>query len=258
MMSLRNQLLKFFSSRAFQPFFERLHWLALKGMNFGSANSPIHSGEAALLASLKKDFPDHPIVFDVGANLGQYARLLMNKLDSMSPVIHLFEPDKYAYGKLLDKLSDYPNLFLNNCALGDRAGEASLYAAASGAVDASLVKINELDAVAQKVKVTTLDQYCSEKGIEKIDFLKIDTEGFELKVLEGAKSMLRQNKIKRIQLEHGSLNSIAIGASLYKFQQLLPEFDMYHIKQDGPYKIKYAPIQEIYYNSNYYFQLKEF
>ncbi|WP_371270960.1 FkbM family methyltransferase [Flavobacterium sp.] len=58
------------------------------------------------------------------------------------------------------------------------------------------------------MNVKTLDNYCLKNKIHKIDFLKIDTEGFEIHVLEGAATMIENQAIDRIQLEHGSIQSI--------------------------------------------------
>ena len=52
-----------------------------------------------------------------------------------------------------------------------------------------------------KVEGITIDQYCLKNNIEQIDILKIDVQGNELKVLEGAKRMLTNNRIKLIFLE---------------------------------------------------------
>ena len=50
-------------------------------------------------------------------------------------------------------------------------------------------------------KIITLDDYAEKKNIDTIDILKIDTQGYEDKVLEGANQLLKKNKIKIIQLE---------------------------------------------------------
>jgi hypothetical protein len=51
------------------------------------------------------------------------------------------------------------------------------------------------------VLVTTLDQYCQEKGIHFINLLKIDTQGYDLEVLKGAKGLLQSNRIQLIFME---------------------------------------------------------
>jgi hypothetical protein len=52
-----------------------------------------------------------------------------------------------------------------------------------------------------KVRCQTLDTFCIEKGVDHIDILKIDVEGAELAVLEGAREMLKTGRVKHIQVE---------------------------------------------------------
>lgn len=52
-----------------------------------------------------------------------------------------------------------------------------------------------------KSKIIKLDDYAKKNHIDKIDVLKIDTQGFEDKVLRGARKLLKENRIKLIQLE---------------------------------------------------------
>ncbi len=54
-----------------------------------------------------------------------------------------------------------------------------------------------------QVPLETIDHFCEQRGIEKIDYLKIDTEGAELRVLQGAERMLREHKITALQFEYG-------------------------------------------------------
>src|SRR5213075_1528085 len=54
----------------------------------------------------------------------------------------------------------------------------------------------------QPVHVDTLDAYCQRHQIERIDYLKIDTEGHELSVFHGMQGMLDQERIQRIQFEY--------------------------------------------------------
>ena len=58
----------------------------------------------------------------------------------------------------------------------------------------------------EQVAMDTLENYCRGKNIKKIDFVKIDTEGHELEVLKGMKSLLKENRIKMIQFEYGGCN----------------------------------------------------
>lgn len=256
MKSIKKLLLQIFATRFFQPFFEKLHYIALKGMNYGSANSPEDSGEIAVVRALKLELPQNPVLFDVGANNGQYLEMLLNVLKDKNPLIHSFEPDAKAFEKLNQKFGHLENVFINNFALGEKNHISVLYVSKDGGVDSSLIKSTESEFLEYQIEVKTLDEYCQKNDISKIDFLKIDTEGFEMSVLKGANVMIEKDAIKQIQLEHGSIHSIMAGSSLFGYKKLLSKFNIFHIKQDGAYPLKYSPKNEIYYNSNYLFKLK--
>jgi hypothetical protein len=55
----------------------------------------------------------------------------------------------------------------------------------------------------EKIAVETIDDFIKINGINEIDLLKIDTEGYEINVLNGAKNTLLNNQIKLIFLEVG-------------------------------------------------------
>ncbi len=247
-------LTSIFATIFFQTFFEKLHYISLKGMNYGSANSPLYSGELSVLKILQKDLPNNAVIFDVGANYGQYLNLLIKYLKDKNITIHCFEPDEYAFKKLNEKFGRLDYVVLNKFALGSENNNATLYGKKKGGVDSSLINTDKDNLEQFSIEVKTLDSYCLDNNISTIHFLKIDTEGFELNVLKGAENAFASNKIKRIQLEHGSIHSIIARSSIYEYKKILKNFTIYHIKQNGIRKLNYKPINEIYYNSNYYFE----
>ncbi len=258
MKKIKKEIAKFFARTYFQPFFETLHSIALKGMNYGSANNPKDSGEINLLKKLAKELPFQPVIFDVGSNNGQYLHLLLQNLKNLEPTIHCFEPEKSAFDDLQNHFGDFPNVLLNNFALGDKKAKLTLFSEAFGDVKSSFVNIGDDNLMRNQneIEIATLDDYCEERNITKIHFLKIDVEGFETNVVIGSERMIKNNGIERIQLEHGSTHSIVMGASLFNFKKLLVDYGLFHIKQNGIRKIKYTPQMEIFFNSNYYFKKK--
>jgi len=72
-----------------------------------------------------------------------------------------------------------------------------------------------------KVNITSVDIYCKENNIKKIDFMKIDTQGFEEEVLVGSKKMLKEQKIGIIQLEFIFGFAYKKQANLFKIQKIL-------------------------------------
>jgi hypothetical protein len=59
---------------------------------------------------------------------------------------------------------------------------------------------------AETVQMRVLDDYCSERGVQRIDLLKLDVEGHELDVLQGAKRMFQEQRIGMVSFEFGGCN----------------------------------------------------
>lgn len=252
----QNGLFKLIAVRQTQSFFEAMHKFSLKGMNYGSANKPKDSGELSVFDYIEDREKRDLVVFDVGSNNGQYLEHLLSFFKHRKMTYYCFEPDPVAYGHLSNFANGKPGVSIFNLAFGGEKGVMSLYQNNSGSVGSSLVSLDDKPNQQKvEVQVSTLDLFCKEHGIEKIDFLKVDTEGFEAEVLKGASELIANNKINYIQLEHGSMQSIKMGSSLYSYKQMLPNFRLYHIKQNGLRRIRYSERFEIFYNSNYFFEL---
>jgi hypothetical protein len=51
------------------------------------------------------------------------------------------------------------------------------------------------------VQVSTLDRYCERHGIDYIDYMKVDTQGYDLKVLRGGRGILKEKQIRTLSVE---------------------------------------------------------
>ena len=165
---------------------------------------------------LKDKISKNPIIFDVGANKGQSIEKYLKIFEN--PIIHSFEPIKTEFDYMCGKFKDNKNIFLNNFALGDKTEDKELNVTAKTGTS-SFNKINlETDWLklrskqynvskegfvtsVQKVNVRKLDDYCKDNNISVLDLVKIDTQGYEDKVLEGSLNLIKQNKIKVITIE---------------------------------------------------------
>ena len=163
---------------------------------------------------------DFKVVFDVGArgNL-EFAQIHPNC------EYHLFEPQIGYANYLKETTKDMQNVTVNHMGLGDEVvKQAKFYHniqsfAPHPFVDSHHNEGDEFD-------ISTIDEYCKEHSIDSIDFVKIDTEGYDYKVLLGAKDMLKQNRIKYIQFEYWD--------GVQKFVDLLSEkYDMTFMCEDG-------------------------
>ena len=125
-------------------------------------------------------------VFDVGANVG-FVTLLLSRLVGELGRVYAFEPDQDNFAALQRNLDHnrISHCVPVNMAAGDRSELVGFAPGINGFVDAT---------AAQTVPMTTLDQFVEENGINRVDFVKIDVEGFELCVLKGMTRVVRRFK----------------------------------------------------------------
>lgn len=207
----------------------------------GDNNSdPITNGEERLLRKILPTLRKGGVIFDVGANIGEWSKYSLSIDPNLS--FHLFEPSKVTF----ERLSDYSwpeNVKLNNFGLGEKKEllEMNIVDLASGMN--SLHKrhgvVNATATAVEQVEINTLDEYCEKNKIDKIDFLKVDVEGHELAVLNGAQKMLKSQSIDLIQFEYGGCNLDARVYLLDIWQYL--EDCGYHIAKIYPKSVHKLP-----------------
>lgn len=161
------------------------------------------------------------VVFDVGANTGQYAGYLRRA--GWSGRIVSFEPQRAAHDALLTAAADDPAWTVApRLALGAAPGETTLHVSAESDMSslhpfdpAFLETSPSSEVIAEEtVTVATLDAVFAEHaGPDDAVFLKIDTQGHEAAVLDGAAGILP--RIAGIQLEL-SLVPLYEGEALYR------------------------------------------
>ena len=156
------------------------------------------------------------VIFDVGANKGQSIERFL-KIFGNKSLIHAFEPIEEEYINLKKKYSNLPNIILNNFALGAVNENKDFYITVRSG-SSSFNKLHDTEWLRQRskeckvdsknfvkktdtVKIKTLDLYCIEKSIISIDILKIDTQGYEDQVLQGARDILNKQIINVIECE---------------------------------------------------------
>ncbi len=175
------------------------------------------------------------VLFDVGANHGSYARFLREL--SPGSQIHAFEPHPGTFAVLKQKIAA-AGVTLVNMAVSDSGGTMQLYdfADSDGSTQASLaqasVRMFDANTVAHTVLTTTIDDYMATACIDAIDFLKIDTEGFDINVLRGAKDALSRGAIKAIQFEFIPAD-IAMRVTMRDFFEILPGYDLFRLCLNG-------------------------
>jgi len=202
-----------------------LEWSIVRAqylMGIGSGGEVANSGEkiALTLAVAEHSGGSHgnpratslPIcIFDIGANIGQFSGMAKTVLKGYPYTIHCFEPGSHTFDQLRKNIGDDDGFRLNNFALGENVGSASLFYDEAGSGLASMTKRN-LDHFgidfnrSEPISVDTVDNYCDRSQIDKIDLLKMDVEGHELDVLKGAARLLDDRRIDSILFEFGGCN----------------------------------------------------
>jgi FkbM family methyltransferase len=234
--------------------------LALRGIGIYNYTSFELSGEKWLIKHIVKKMGRDLIVFDVGANIGNYAKEIVSMGVSVDKIF-AFEPHPVTYTELRKNVSDIGQITPCNMALSNTKGEMSLFdkAGNNGTSKASFSQevfseIYGLEAIEVKVNVDTLDDFCQSHSINYIDFLKIDVEGFELSVIQGAAEMIQNNRVGAIQFEFTQLNAI-VGVFFREIYDLLsPNYKIYRMIPHGLMEIKeYDPTMcEIFGYQNYF------
>lgn len=145
---------------------------------------------------------DYPLIFDVGANIGQSIQIFRGNFPKCT--IHSFEPSHTTFETLKQQASKLENVHLWNCALGSSSGQMTFFENSYSDMSSFLPQ-GELGwgTITKKtiVEVKTIDQICRDVDIEQIDILKSDTQGFDFEVFKGAEHTIRSNKIGLIYFE---------------------------------------------------------
>jgi len=181
-----------------------------------------------------------PIIFDVGANIGQTIVKFREQLPASR--IHAFEPGMETFKELSVRMNKVPGLILNNSALGSTNGTASFFEYNSPVMSSFFPPGTSHWGKIEKiipVVVETLDAYCQRASVSHIDVLKIDTEGFDLEIIRGGHRMLSENRANLILTE-------ILFSDLY---QGAPRFDkLYGFLADCGFKL--VTFYEQYYVDN--------
>jgi FkbM family methyltransferase len=252
-----------------QKIWSRLHTLSVFAMNYGGGAFIETSGEAWVLSEVVRPAcAEAPVIFDVGANVGDYALLVRSRIPAAR--IYAFEPAAPVYEQLSRRLSSIgngANCDAFNFGFSDEEKTVDLYsytvegeaASVISSIDKRLptqvlhVEVNDTE----RIVVRTLDTFCASHGIDRIDLLKLDVEGHEVAVLRGAKDLLELGAISMIQFEFGPAN-IYSRTYFYDFWSMLSDkYYLFRIIPGGLAPITYyGEHLEIFLTTNYFAKLK--
>jgi FkbM family methyltransferase len=172
------------------------------------ANDMRVNGELLVQKTILKCFPSDRdlVVFDVGANVGEWSMQLLRMGGRSNSFLHAFEPVSSTMQMLKQNLyglnTGWKFLPIQR-ALSDRDGISQMFVIEEGCGINAITPDPKLAIKrTETIQLTTVDDYCKVNNIPEIGLLKIDAEGHDLFVIRGARQLLSQNRIDVIQFEY--------------------------------------------------------
>jgi FkbM family methyltransferase len=200
------------------------------------------------------------VIFDVGANEGEWARLVSKK--NKNAKIYSFEIVPTTFNKLKESTLNFPNINIFNYGLSNVSDDVVINFSKENNELSSLIAGSEIhDIIWEQIncKVLKGDEFCEIHPIDYIDFLKIDTEGSENLVLEGFRNSFKNGKIKIVQFEYGMINiySRYLLIDYYNYFESI-NFKVGKILPNGVDFSDYNPQMEDFFGPNFIAVNKEY
>ena len=220
---------KVFGHAAFRPLNAFLMECGVRGLG---ANGPVDVESELRQARVLLAKKTAPVVFDVGANIGEFSIAMRKHIPQA--VVFAFEPSPKTFQELNMAAKAFDFIALN-MGCGGQSGSRILYDRqdSGGGAHATLVEnvIETLDKMASRkipVEIITIDEFVKQRSIACIDLLKIDVEGAELEVLAGARDSIAGGKIAAVQFEFNEMNTIS-RTFMADFFAILPGYSFFRI-----------------------------
>jgi FkbM family methyltransferase len=153
------------------------------------------NGSVNIIKPLLKD--DYTFI-DIGCNTGLLTQMIVEANPNYKS-IHMFEPVNEYYNESVSKFKDYNNIKINNIGLSDKKESVKIK------LDSDNLGFNMIRAGGDiQIDLITFTEYATLNNIKDVDFIKIDTEGYDIKVMNGMSEWLsKQNQLPYILFEKG-------------------------------------------------------
>lgn len=236
---------------------EKMLRLALKAWGYDNVADDRVGGEASFRDMLLTRVGIE-VAVDIGCNVGGYSRALLESDPALR--IYAFDPSPAPAPAMRALADEFPGrLEFVAKGVGAESGRKNFHFSEETSSLGSFAKeIEEIhyvhnDQVAE-VDIVTLDEFfVGENAPERIDFIKIDTEGYEAEVLKGARKTIEKYRPKAIQVEF-NWHHLFVGSTMRDMAALLPGYRLYQLLPDWIVERKPAhPLTNIYAYSNFAF-----
>jgi FkbM family methyltransferase len=231
-----------------------LEWRIQRALGKGIGFSSIKDEIRTLALFVEKLKLSELILFDIGANVGQYGIEFKSRFPAS--MIYSFEPSKMAFVELTKTMNMYRNWSSYNFGFGSEEKQFKLYSPSVGSASATLVNQEEVygrnfNLDFELVEVQELDIFLRANPDKFPNIVKIDIEGFELECLKGALNSV--DKFKIVQFEFGEINvdSRTYFRDYWNFFRNLG-FRIFRITRGAPLEInEYSESLETFAVTNY-------
>jgi FkbM family methyltransferase len=179
--------------------------------------------EGDLFESVQAELKKAEVIFDIGANIGSTAMYFAKT--SPQATVYAFEPHPQTLQRSLAniKLNPFQNIQFHNVGLGARIDKLKLFEVNSNnpGMNRIIDEVNNFPFV--EIEIDTIDNFVGKHEISKIDFIKIDVEGFEFNVIAGGESSLRRHlptlfiELDDNNLKDNGRSARELVAALYHF-----------------------------------------
>jgi FkbM family methyltransferase len=190
------------------------------------------------LAFFRNSLRSGQIFLDIGANVGIYT-IIASKLVGDGGHVYSFEPSKRELEILNHniKINHLENITVIEKAISAHSGIAQLAMAKDGGLNsfADTHRLDQQIETWQTVETISLDEFIQEYSIQKVDFIKIDVEGAEKLVFQGASQFLASDSQAIILFESSELNVSGFGYSVQEFLTSLSKsgLSVFYLDQGG-------------------------
>jgi len=168
---------------------------------------------------VKKELRRGDVFVDIGAHIGYYT-VMAAEIVGKEGKVYAFEPASKNYEILVKNVEGMENVLTFNLAASSKSGVASLYLNPENSGDN---RVNSPQKYFQEEKITTviLDDFM--RGVERVDFVKIDVQGHELSVLEGMKGIIERFRGLKIIIEYSPVHLSLQGVNPKNLLKVLIE-----------------------------------